>query len=432
MNSVWIIKEGEPLPISNSNGRFMRAGMLAELFSQKGSEVTWWSSTYLHYEKKYAYDYDQTITISTNLTLKLLHSSNGYKKNISLKRIRYSKDLGRKFRKQSRIEGKPDIIYCSWPLVDFAYEAIKYSIEFNVPVVIDIRDFWPDIFIQPFPRFLQPIANYGINLLFKSKVSYVMKSATAVVGVIPKALDFAESYGRELQPQDHVVHLAYDATPVSDEELKQAEEFWYQQGLKKEQCIVSYIGTIGNRIGDFDTLIEAAEKCTDPSIVFVLCGIGNYLETLKQKTHHLNNVILPGYRNKAELRYLLKISTFGLLAYRNTEDFIDSLPNKFGEYLSQGLIVLTSLKGASRAILERENCGRYYDTAESLLDMLSNINKNPQLKERMAENSLCLFKNEFDASKVYNEFYSFLQVVANDSNNKGTYCDGKKNTIKEN
>jgi glycosyltransferase involved in cell wall biosynthesis len=259
-----------------------------------------------------------------------------------------------------------------------------------------------------------------------------MKSATAVVGVIPKALDFAELYGRELQPQDHVVHLAYDATPVSDEELKQAEEFWDQQGLKKGQCIVSYIGSIGNRIGDFDTLIEAAEKCTDPSIVFVLCGIGNYLETLKQKTHHLNNVILPGYRNKAELRYLLKISTFGLLAYRNTEDFIDSLPNKFGEYLSQGLIVLTSLKGASRAILERENCGRYYDTAESLLDMLSNINKNPQLKERMAENSLCLFKNEFDASKVYNEFYSFLQVVAENSSNKGTHINGKKNTIKEN
>nr|WP_319473669.1 glycosyltransferase [uncultured Sphaerochaeta sp.] len=418
---IWILKEGEPLPINNSNGRLMRAGMLAELFSQKGSDVTWWSSTYLHYEKKYACDNEQTIKISTKFSLKLLHSSNGYKKNISFKRIRYSKDLGRIFRKQSRKEDRPDIIYCSWPLMDFAYEAIKYGVEFNVPIVIDIRDLWPDIFIQPFPKCLQPIAKQGVQLLFKRKVSLVMKSATAVVGVIPKTLKFAQSYGRELQSQDHIVHLAYDSTPVSDEDLKQAKDFWDKKGLNKGQCIVSYIGTISNRIGDFDTLIEVAEKCTDPSIVFVFCGIGNYLETLKQKTQHLSNVILPGYRNKAELRYLLGISTFGLLAYRNTDDFIDSLPNKFGEYLSQGLIVLTSLKGASREILLRENCGKFYDTAESFLDTITDINVNPLLREEMAENALRLFKKEFDASKVYDDFYSFLQVMANNSNNKGTH-----------
>ena len=429
---IWILKEGEPLPINNSNGRLMRAGMLAELFSQKGSDVTWWSSTYLHYEKKYACDNEQTIKISTKFSLKLLHSSNGYKKNISFKRIRYSKDLGRIFRKQSRKEDRPDIIYCSWPLMDFAYEAIKYGVEFNVPIVIDIRDLWPDIFIQPFPKRLQPIVKQGVQILFKRKVSLVMKSATAVVGVIPKTLKFAESYGRVLQLQDHIVHLAYDATPVSDEDLKQAKDFWDQQGLNKGQCIVSYIGTISNRIGDFDTLVQAAEKCTDPSIVFVFCGVGNYFEALRHKTNHLKNVILPGYRNKAELQQLLKISTFGLLAYRNTEDFVDSLPNKFGEYLSQGLIILTSLMGASRELLERENCGRYYDTTESFLSTISSINESLQLKNEMTKNALRLFENEFNAAKVYDDFYSFLQVVANDSINKGTHSDGKKNTIKKN
>ncbi|MGH0051833.1 MAG: glycosyltransferase [Sphaerochaetaceae bacterium] len=428
---IWIIKEGEPLPINNYNGRLMRAGMLAELFSQKGSEIIWWSSTYLHHEKKYIDSYEKSLQINPNLELKLLDSINGYEKNISFKRIRYSHDLGREFKKRSRQEKKPDIIYCSWPLIDFAYEAIKFGEEYNIPIVVDIRDLWPDIFIQPFPKILQPFIKLGLKKLYKRKVSFVMRNASAVVGVIPNALKFAKSWGRILQPQDHVIYLAYDNTSIEGKELKCAEEFWSQQGLAKDQCIVSYIGTISNRVGDFDTLIQAAEKCTDSSIVFVFCGIGNYYDTLKQKTHHLKNVLVAGYRNKAELRYLLEVSTFGLLAYRNTDDFIDALPNKFGEYLSQGLVVLTSLKGASREIIERENCGRYYDTAESLLNTLSNINQNAPLKEEMAKNALRLFRNEFDASKVYDDFYLFLQVMANNSNNKRTHSDGKKKTINE-
>ena len=408
---IWILKEGEPLPINNSNGRLMRAGMLAELFSQKGSEVTWWSSTYLHYEKKYACDNEQTIKISTKFSLKLLHSSNGYKKNISFKRIRYSKDLGRIFRKQSRKEDRPDIIYCSWPLMDFAYEAIKYGIEFNVPVVIDIRDFWPDIFIQPFPKCLQPIAKLGINFLLKRKVSYVMKSADAIVGVIPKALEFAKKHGRELKSYDHVVHLSYDSTPLSEEEFAKATNFWKSLGLNKGQCIVSYIGSVKNRIQDFDPIIEAAAKTTDTNIKYVICGTGYYLDELREKTQNLINVILPGYRNGEELKALLYLSTFGILPYRNTEDFIDSLPNKFGEYLSEGLIILTSLTGSSRAILEKEQCGYFYQNSEELLSIILKLKNNSIQINIMRDNARNLFHKEFDASVVYSNFYTFLDSL---------------------
>lgn len=419
MNKVWVIKEGEPLPLNNSNGRLMRTGMLAKLFSEMGSVVTWWSSTYLHYEKRYVSGVQQTLQVNPKLTLTLLHSSNGYQKNISIKRIKYSKDLALEFKKQSRQEEKPDIIYCSWPLIDLAYEAVRYGKKHNVPVVIDIRDFWPDIFIQPFPKWLQPIAKLGINFLLKRKVSYVMKSADAIVGVIPKALEFAESYGRELKSTDHVVHLAYDNNLVSEEATIRADNFWRAQGLSGAQCIISYVGTISNRIGDFDTLIEAAAKCTDSSIMFVFCGTGNYLAELTERCIDLKNVIIPGYRNRAEIQVLLKLSSFGLLAYRNTDDFIDSLPNKFGEYLSQGLIILSSLKGSSRRILEKERCGAYYENAKSLLESITKINSSPFDKQRMSQNALNLFHREFDASRVYSDFYKFLEATADFAKNKG-------------
>lgn len=421
--SIWVICEGEPLPIGSYNGRLMRGGMFAKIFSDLGSEVTWWTSTYLHYEKRYIAKQHEIITLSKNLELQLLHSNNGYKKNISLKRIRYSKDLGNSFREESNRHQRPDIIYCSWPLIDFAYEAVRYGQEHHVPVVIDIRDSWPDIFIQPFPKLLQPFAKIGVSLLFRRKVSHVMQNATAVVGVVDNCLKLAQSYGRTLQPQDHVVYLSYDSEPVSEEERVQTDSFWKGQGLAKEQCIVSFIGTISNRIGDFDTLIEAAKRCKDSSVIFVFCGAGEYFGEVKKQTEGLTNVILPGYRNRAEIQSLLKLSTFGLLAYRNTEDFIDSLPNKFGEYLSQGLVILTSLKGDSRRILEEERCGAYYANADALLAIIQKLNNNGKELETMSNNALDLYHREFDASKVYYEFYKFLESLTFDLREEGRSVD---------
>ena len=411
MATIWIIREGEPIPGFSSSGRIMRSGTFALNLAELGHGVTWWTSTYLHYEKRYIKPIIKTHVLNPNLEIKFLHSKNGYKKNISLKRFRYSKDLGNEFKRLSKQYQKPDIIYCSWPLIDLAYEAVRYGQKNNVPVVIDIRDFWPDIFVQPFPTFFQPFVRLGINLLFKHKVSYVMNNADAVVGVIPKALEFAKKHGRTLKPHDHVVHLSYDGTPVDKDELNDALEFWTELGLKKNNCIVSYIGSIQNRVVDFDSIIEAARKCADPSIKFVLCGDGYYLENLKEETKGLDNVLLPGYRNGVEIKALLQLSTFGLLSYRNTEDFVDSLPNKFGEYLSEGLIILTSLTGASKTILEREQCGYYYKNSEELLSIVLELKSNVSQINTMKKNARNLFHKEFDASVVYSRLYSFLNEL---------------------
>lgn len=423
MKYIWVVCEGEPIPIGSYNGRLMRGGMLAKTFADLGSEVTWWTSTYLHYEKRYIAKQHEKITLSKNLELQLLHSNSGYKKNISFKRIKYSKDLAKSFRKESRLQKTPGIIYCSWPLIDFAYEAVRYGQEHHVPVVIDIRDAWPDIFIQPFPKLLQPLAKIGINLLFRRKVSYVMQNATAVVAVIPKFLKLAERYGRILQPQDRVVYLSYDSTPVSEIERRQADEFWQSKNLSASDTIVSFISTLNKRLNDFDTLIEVAEHYNGTNVKFVFCGTGNYHNQLIERTRHLDNVVIPGFRNRAELQALLKISTFGIIPIINTEDFIDALPNKFGEYLSEGLIVLTSLKGLSKQIVEQTGCGLYYADAHSLVTTIDNLKGNVQLLRTMSKNALDLYCREFDASKVYYDFYKFLESLTFDLREEGRSVD---------
>ena len=43
---------------------------------------------------------------------------------------------------------KPDIIVVSLPTIEFSYEACRYGEKNNVPVIVDVRDLWPDSFKQ--------------------------------------------------------------------------------------------------------------------------------------------------------------------------------------------------------------------------------------------------------------------------------------------
>ena len=148
---------------------------------------------------------------------------------------------------------------------------------------------------------------------------------------------------------------------------------------------------MNSRLNDFETLFEVVNHFSESNVRFVFCGIGNYFEELQKKAEFMPNLIVPGYRNRAELQSLLKMSTFGLIPIKNTDDFIDALPNKFGEYLSEGVIVLTSLKGLSRELVEKENCGVYYYNSQSLIDSIESIRTDQQKINVMSNNAKDLF-----------------------------------------
>ncbi|NBL01187.1 MAG: hypothetical protein EOM50_25005 [Erysipelotrichia bacterium] len=73
---------------------------------------------------------------------------------------------------------------------------------------------------------------------------------------------------------------------------------------------------------------------------------------------------------------------------------------------------MTSLRGASRQIVEKEQCGIFYDDAKSLIEGITQLNKLLSVKERMSQNALNLFHREFDSSRVYSDFYRFLETTA--------------------
>jgi len=74
-----------------------------------------------------------------------------YKKNVSIERIINHHILAYKFSKLAELEVQPDVVLCSYPTIELSLVATKYGKRKNVPVIIDVRDLWPDNFLDMVP-----------------------------------------------------------------------------------------------------------------------------------------------------------------------------------------------------------------------------------------------------------------------------------------
>ena len=153
---VWLITVGEPLPIDGNNDRLHRTGMLAKLLVQKGHKVVWWTSTFDHIRKIHRFNSDSTINESNNFKIKLLYSI-GYKKSVSIFRFANNYLIGCKFYKYAQEELRPTIILSSLPTLKLSLASVKYGNKKGVPVVLDIRDMWPDMFLDYVPSLAKRI-----------------------------------------------------------------------------------------------------------------------------------------------------------------------------------------------------------------------------------------------------------------------------------
>jgi hypothetical protein len=155
--NIWLIHHGEPIPESATSQRF-RSQRLAKELAIRGHEVTYWCSTFMHHKKELYCRNTQTISID-GYHLRLLHAG-AYSSNHSPERFLHHIRMARQFYKEAKIAKSPDIILCSLPIHYCAYFATRLGKIKNIPVVIDIRDYWPDNILLALPRSLDGLGKY--------------------------------------------------------------------------------------------------------------------------------------------------------------------------------------------------------------------------------------------------------------------------------
>lgn len=407
---VWLVTTGEPLPSDGTNCRLLRTGLIAEVLSSRGHTVVWWTSAFDHSHKRHRSLKDETIVIRSRYELRLLRSI-GYTKNISVRRWVDHIALAARFSIRARTEMQPDVILCSWPTPELAFVSVRYGRQLDVPVLLDVRDLWPDIFTDLIPTSLRRLGRACLGPLARL-TTRVCSEADGIVGITAPFVQWGTDYAnRTMRWTDRDFPLAYREQVPGAESLDRAEREWDQrlgtQGA--DGFLVCCFMSKGRQVDLTPVLAAARQLSEHTNVRFVLCG---NLQEYERAARGCDNVLFPGWVGAAEIWTLLRRATVGLMPYRNRFDFALSIPNKTLEYLSAGLPVISSLSGTVESLIQEFDCGRTYDGTVQLVRILEELSRSPDLVAHLSSNARDLFTRRFRAEMVYGDLADHLESLA--------------------
>lgn len=403
---IWLVEVGESLPI-DEGGRLMRTGLLAKQLTSQGHEVTWWADAFSHLRKSYRTTQNATVAAGPGLTLELLHAP-PYARNISLARLRNQRIVAEQFRALAPMRPQPEVIYCGYPTIELAVEAMRFARARGIPVLLDIRDPWPQVFVDLLPRGLRWCGRIALQKYFHMGRAAIQEAAVLCAmseECLQWGLEFAQ---RPRSAQDEVFYLAYE-----EPEGQSLEAAGLGRGPDVTlQCL--YIGGFGPSY-DLPTLIEAArllQRQGMTGVRFVIAGDGPNAPALKRQAQGLPSVHFPGWVTSGQIRYLLSQSDVGVVAVSGLVR--TAVPNKSFEYMSGGLLLLNSTTGDLRPLIESERIGCNYPTgnARQLAARIQDLLQRPDEVRKMKQRSRALFLKRFEAGTVYRAMADKLTALA--------------------
>ncbi|MBC7231262.1 MAG: glycosyltransferase family 4 protein [Actinobacteria bacterium] len=408
---VWLIQTGERLPLMPGI-RKLRTALLAEKLAQKGHTVCWWASAFDHFSKEWVGTKITEIEAQRGLTLKLLKGI-GYKKNISLRRYIDHRVVAWKFKHNSKLSEKPDVMVIATPAHDIAYYAMKYAKSHDIPAIVDIRDPWPDIFLDNIPYCIKALIRL---LLFNDfrMIEYVMQEATCLIAVSETFMQWGLKYAkRQRTEKDKVFYLGYHDLP-EDLERKTSPPINSLLDEIKNRFVVVYIGSFSSYHNP-EILVDCAKAIDNKDIAFVLAGMGENYEKIKKRAAGMPNVYLPGWLDQAEIEILLRHSHVGACVAPKT---IDLFPNKAFLYLASGLPIISSLEGDLKELIELEKMGYYYEPGDldGLVNSVSRLANSHEEYNYMAYNAKKVFRERFSEDFIYDNYINHILSVINDEN----------------
>ena len=414
---AWILQTGEPLHCDQGSPRPMRAMNLANELIGRGHEVTIWSSSFYHQEKRHRSSEFKSFNISHLLTINLVCSP-GYSRNIGVGRLYDHAIFARNLKRElgsTHLE-LPDVAFVGYPPIEAAAVMLRWLKDRNIPSIVDVKDQWPALFLDPLPVILHPIAKLVLFPYFKLGRRSI-RDATALTSMTSSYIDWVEKFANQKFNAKLVVPLTAPEDEVPIESLESAGYWWDERGVfvNRKSFRVIFVGSHMS-IFDFAPLAEAAELCrlSGLPIEFVICGDGQHSVEIKKIMLHCKNVIFPGWIDRSKIVALAARSQAAIAPYRNISNFTMNLPNKIVDALMLGLPLLSPLSGEVDNLISNYKVGFTYSssTGSTLYDRLKLLHHNQALQLEMSRNARLIFSSLFSYDTVYRNLGDFVESVS--------------------
>ena len=280
--------------------------------------------------------------------------------------------------------------------------------------IVDIKDQWPQFFVDSAPYFLKKIVR-----LFFSPYFYVtkriIKEANAVTAnsnaFLKWSLKFGNRIGRE---DDTVIPLT---VPQFENYIDNDSLLWWErQGINvsRKKSII-FIGSHYPSL-DLDTVIESAKILKERNVDcdIVICGSGELTNKLKIKAKSVNNVFFPGWVNNKQISCINKFCIASLSPFKNIENYLVNIPNKVVDSLAYGLPILSPLKGEVSKLINENQVGLLYEEKSkiSLANQIEYLIGRHDLQTKMSMNAKHLYEKQFSYEIVYGKLTALLEKLS--------------------
>ena len=291
-------------------------------------------------------------------------------------------------------------------------QMLSYGLTKRVPVVVDVRDLWPDIFLSVVPTLARPLVRLLLVPEFR-RARFVLSRAACITAVSEQYLAWALGYaGRSPTPRDRVFPHGYPKQQNKPEDLARAA--LQGMGVNSSRVVCCFVGSFG-RTYDLRPVIAVARRMQergDTRAQFVFAGDGERLGEWKVWAGGLQNVIFTGWLASPAIQQLLGMAQIGLAAYAHGAP--QGLPNKVFEYMSSGLPVLSSLRGETESLLATCGCGLTYDgkNVAATAAALEHLLDSEERRQAMGRRGLEKFQASFSATTIYETLAEHLVRLA--------------------
>lgn len=308
-----------------------------------------------------------------------------------------------------KITARPDVVAATSPQFFCAIGGYLISRLKGVPFLLEIRDLWPESIVA-----VEAVKRNWLIRLFERIELFLYQRADHIVVV-------ADSFKRIIVEKGiaaskiTVLKNGADwqsfASPLNQDTLQALRQSYDFDG----RFVVSYLGTIG-MAHRADVLLEAAQRCNDPDVMFAVIGTGAERQKLEAQSRHLNllNFRLIDKQPKHLMPYFLALSDACVVHLKNAPLFETVVPSKIFEAMIMRKPIIIGVQGEARKLVEEAGAGigMTPEDPDDLVKAVRYLKANAAVCRTMAEQGFAYVRQHFDREKLAQRYWNLFLCIA--------------------
>ncbi len=282
----------------------------------------------------------------------------------------------------------------------------------GIPYYFEVGDLWPEAPIQ-----MGAIKNRFLKKGLYNFEKKVYQEADKLIALSPSIRNSMEKTAPG--KQTFVIPNMSDCSFFDMEiKSKRVEEKFNVEN----KFVITYFGAVG-KANHLEFLVEAAKKCHDLRVRFIVMGYGSELNRIKKLTNQrgVKNLSFLPYGNKEALKEVLNITDAVYVSYADVPVLETGSPNKYFDALASGKLIIQNFGGWLKEITETNNCGFYTNPHKpsEFIEKLRPVLENKKLLLHQQKNARSVaesyFSKELQVQKLLKVLDNEYQMKVSDS-----------------